>query len=257
MTSEISLKQKLSKQLLTIGSWLTIGNSTIAEIMANCAFDWLTIDLEHSVITIDAAEQLIRTIALSNVAPLVRITSLDQALIKRVMDAGAHGIIVPQVNTQQQAQQAVEAVYYPPRGKRGVGLARAHAYGENFTGYQQWLEHEAVVIVQIEHKDALQNLTAIFDTPGVDGYIIGPYDLSASFGKPGDFTNDQYLAAIEKITQIAQNYHIAKGVHVVEPSITTVHEQIKAGYNFIGYSVDIRMLCNVCKNGLSKIRNIQ
>ena len=134
------LKQRLGMRQLTIGSWITLAHPAIAEIMARSGFDWLTIDLEHSVITIREAEELIRVIELCGVAPLVRLSSNDPVQIKRVMDAGAHGIIVPMVNSAEEAQRAVDSVRYPPDGKRGVGLARAQGYGSSFEKYKGWVK---------------------------------------------------------------------------------------------------------------------
>ena len=118
-------KDLFKNNQVAIGSWITLAHPAIAEIMANAGFDWLAIDLEHSVITIREAEELIRVIELSGVIPLVRLTSNNSDLIKRVMDAGAHGIIVPMVNSSLDAETAVQSIKYPPFGKRGVGMAVA------------------------------------------------------------------------------------------------------------------------------------
>ena len=128
---------------LTRGSWITLAHPSIAEIQAKAGFDWLAVDLEHSVLTIREAEELIRMIDLCGVVPLVRLTSNDANQIKRVMDAGAHGVIVPMVNSALDAITAIEAVKYPPQGKRGVGLARAQDYGESFSDYWSWQESVA------------------------------------------------------------------------------------------------------------------
>ena len=154
-------KQKLQNKELTIGSWITLGNTGVAEIMANVGFDWLVVDLEHSTISIDIAGELIRVIDLSGVPALVRLTSNQPDQIKRVMDAGAHGIIVPMVNEIGDAKKALEAIHYAPKGTRGVGLGRAQGYGEQFSDYLKWQEDGPVVIVQIEHMDALPHLEAI------------------------------------------------------------------------------------------------
>src|SRR5512136_2475206 len=154
----MNLKQKLRKRALTIGSWITLGHPAIAEIMAKAGFDWLTIDLEHSAITLDQTQQLIQVIELCGVTPLVRVGENGPYLIKRVMDAGAHGVIVPMVNTAEEAKRAVDAVKYPPEGRRGVGLGRAQGYGFEFEKYRDWSREKSVVIVQIEHIDAINNL---------------------------------------------------------------------------------------------------
>ena len=157
----------MPKQLLlntpSIGSWITLGHPAIAEIMAESGFDWLTVDLEHSTITIREAEDLIRIIELKGVIPLVRLTSNSSEQIKRVMDAGAHGVVVPMVCSGDDARAAVSAVRYPPVGKRGVGLARAQGYGSSFEMYRSWQENEAIVVVQVEHIDAVNNLEEILD----------------------------------------------------------------------------------------------
>ena len=132
-----SLKERLRKKEVTIGSWITLGHPSVAEIMAKAGFDWLTVDMEHSAITLHQAQQLIQVIELSGVVPLVRVGENDPNLIKRVMDAGAHGVIVPMVNSKEDAEKAVRSVKYPPRGFRGVGLARAQKYGADFEGFIQ------------------------------------------------------------------------------------------------------------------------
>jgi len=190
------LRNKINSRALTLGSWITLGHPAIAEIMARAGFDWLVVDLEHSVISIDVAGDLIRTIDLCGVAPLVRLTSNDPNQIKRVMDAGAHGIVVPMVNTPADAAKAVAATRYAPQGSRGVGLARAQGYGANFQEYLKWQSAGPVVIVQIEHKDAIDQLEKILTVAGVDGFIIGPYDLSCSMGIPGQFENPEFIAAM-------------------------------------------------------------
>ena len=173
----MQLKQKLINKQLTIGSWITLGNTGIAEILANAGFDWLVIDLEHTTISLEQAGELIRTIELAGVPSLVRLTSNDENQIKRVMDAGAQGIVVPMVNNANDARKAVLSTRYPPLGVRGVGLARAQQYGasfnENFT-WQADMNSGPVVVVQIESIDAVENLKDILAVRGVDSFIIGP-----------------------------------------------------------------------------------
>jgi 2-dehydro-3-deoxyglucarate aldolase len=252
-----TLKEKLRNHQLAIGSWITLAHPAIAEIMARAGFGWLAVDLEHSVITIREAEELIRVIDLCGVTPLVRLTANNPDLIKRVMDAGAHGIIVPMVNSAAQAAAAVAAVYYPPRGTRGVGLARAQGYGDKFNEYIAWLETEAVVIIQIEHIEAVNQLEAIFAVAGIDGYLIGPYDLSGSLGFPGKFDHPLYLAAMDKIGETARRHQQTGGVHVVEPDPEQAQKFIAEGFRFLAYSVDTRMLDVSCRRGLERLRPVR
>ena len=251
------LKKKLRNNDLTIGSWITLGHPAIAEIMAGAGFDWLVIDLEHSVISIDLAGDLIRTAELCGVAPLVRLTSNGPDQIKRVMDAGAHGIVVPMVNTPREAAQAVAATRYAPAGSRGVGLARAQGYGVSFVDYLKWQNDGPVVIVQIEHKDAIEQLENILTVPGVDGFIIGPYDLSCSMSIPGQFDHPDFIAAIARIRKTGQKLGSPAGIHIVEPDQQLLEQSIREGYTFIAYSVDIRILDVGARQGIEKMKEIQ
>ena len=248
------LKDKLRSKQLTIGSWISIGHTAIAEIMAKAGFDWLVIDMEHSAIGIEQCQELIRVIDLCGVASLVRVGANDALLIKRVMDAGALGIIVPMVNSPEEAKKAVSAVKYPPHGARGVGLSRAQGYGISFNEYKKWVEEESVVIVQIEHIEAVENLEKILAVKEVDAFIIGPYDLSGSLGVPGDLASERMLKALEKVKQVTAKTSAVAGYHVVPPQPELVEEKIKEGYTFIAYSVDFLFLGESCRQGLKRIR---
>ncbi len=251
------LRNKVNLKTLTLGSWITLGHPAIAEIMASAGFDWLVVDLEHSVIDLEMAGDLIRTIDLCGVAPLVRLTSNDQNQIKRVMDAGAHGIIVPMVNTPEEALRAVAATRYAPVGSRGVGLARAQGYGANFQNYLKWQSEGPVIIVQIEHKDAVDQLEAILRVPGVDGFIVGPYDLSCSMGIAGQFEQAEFVHTIKRIHEIGQQVGSLVGMHIVEPDLQQLEQMARDGYNFIAYSVDIRLLDIGARQGIARIKEIQ
>lgn len=251
------LKEKLRNKKLTLGSWITLGHPAIAEIMAKADFDWLVVDLEHSVITIEVAGDLIRTIDLCGVAPLVRLTSNDANQIKRVMDAGAHGIVVPMVNSASEAVKAVAATRYAPRGTRGVGLGRAQGYGAAFKEYLDWQNEGPVVFVQIEHKDAIDRLEEILTVPGVDGFIIGPYDLSCSMGIPGQFERPEFVAAMTRIRETAKRLGCPAGLHIVEPDLRLLEQTISEGYTVIAYSVDIRILDTGVRQGVEKMKDIQ
>jgi 2-keto-3-deoxy-L-rhamnonate aldolase RhmA len=251
----MNLKEKLRIGELTIGSWITLFHPAIAEIMAKAGFDWLAVDMEHSVITIREAEELIRVIDLCGVTPLIRLSANDPVLIKRVMDAGAHGVIVPMVNSAEEARKAGESVRYPPEGKRGVGLARAQGYGSSFEKYKEWVNQESIVIVQIEHIKAVENLDAILSVDGVDGFIVGPYDLSGSLGIPGQFNNELMIEAMNKIQTFMRSSSKIPGYHVVEPDVDQLQQRVREGYRFLAYSVDIRMLDICCRSAIKKIKD--
>jgi len=251
----VSFRQVLKKQRASIGSWLTIPHPAIAEIMAKSGFDWLVIDMEHSAIDMSTAEEMIRVVNLCGLPALVRVGENNPNLIKRVMDYGASGVIVPMVNTPQQAKEAVDAVKYPPQGTRGVGLYRAQGYGVSFEEYKEWVRRESVVIVQIEHAKALSNIEGILAVEGVDAFIVGPYDLSGSFGIPGKFNDKKMLSALEKIRRVSKKMKIPAGYHIVPPDPALVLKKINEGYAFIAYSVDFLFLGENCRGGLKQIRS--
>jgi len=247
----MSISNKLQNKEIIIGSWITLAHPGIAEIMASSGFDWLAIDLEHSTITIKEAEELIRVISLSNVTPLVRLTSNNEEQIKRVMDAGADGVIVPMIKTVDDVMRVVDAIKYPPQGKRGVGLARAQGYGARFDEYLDWQKDNSVIIIQIEHIDAVNNLEALLAIDEVDGFIIGPYDLSASMGIPGQFDHADFIVVMKKINEIASRTEVPSGIHIIEPDVEQIIRRIEDGYRFIAYSLDIRMLDVSCSNAVN------
>ena len=247
------MTEKSILQQLSIGSWIQLGHPAVAEIMASAGFDWLAIDLEHSTITLHEAEDLIRVIDLKGVVPLVRLASNNAEQIKRIMDAGAHGVIVPMVKSADEARAAVGAVKYPPQGERSIGLARAQGYGVDFARYFEWQRDQSLVVVQIEHIDAVNNLESILTVPGVDAYIVGPYDLSGSMGLPGEFQAPQFLEAMAQIRSVSEKLRVPGGLHIVEPDPQALKQCIDEGNRFIAYGVDTRMLDTACRKGLQSV----
>ncbi len=250
----MNLKKKLSNGELTIGSWITLPHPAIPEIMCNAGFDWIVVDLEHSSISIREAEDLIRIINLSDSTPLVRLTSNDSNQIKRVMDSGSQGIVVPNTISIEDVELSYSSLHYPPLGTRGVGLARAQGYGPGFQAYLEWQEKGPILVVQIESVSALDNLDRIFSSGLVDAFIIGPFDLSASMGLPGQFEHPDFLETLDSITNTARKHNIPSGIHIVEPDLTQLEESIRKGHTFIAYSLDTRMLDVSSRLAIDKIR---
>lgn len=249
----INLKEKLLNRSTTIGSWVTIGHTSIVEIMATAGFEWLTIDIEHTVIDYTQVQNLILTIQANNMKALVRVGKNEELTIKRVLDAGADGLIIPMVNDKNNAEQAVAFSKYPPTGKRGVGLARAQKYGTGFEEYVRWVEKECVIIAQIEHISAVDNLIDIIRTPGIDGIVIGPYDLSASMSLPGKYELEEVKNILTRIEMICTNEKKSLGFHVIQPNYKLVEEKIKKGYNFIAFSTDFLFLGSSAREQMHSI----
>lgn len=250
----MSLKSRLSRSELTIGSWVTLGHPSIAEIMAAAGFDWLVLDMEHSVLELSEVQSIIQVLDAKQCPAIVRLTSNHPDQIKRVMDAGATGVMVPMIKSAAEAKAAVDGVYYPPRGQRGVGLARAQGYGNSFQAYRQWLDENAVIVVMIEHVDAVKAIDSILAVPGIDAYIIGPYDLSGSMGRPGDLNHPDVQAAIAQVLEAGRRANKPGGIHVIEPDLEALQQRIQAGFNFLGYGLDIRILDSICRTHLQSIR---
>jgi 2-dehydro-3-deoxyglucarate aldolase len=236
-----TLKQKLKNREQTIGSWITIGHQAIIDILSHAGFDWLCIDLEHTVIDYKELQILLGFIQSYDIAALVRVSKNEEVVIKKALDAGADGIIVPMICSGADARQAVAYAKYPPVGKRGVGLSRAQQYCFGFEKYKEWLLENLVVIAQVEHIEGINNIKDIISTEGIDGAFIGPYDLSASLGMPGQFNEPAVQQALQKFEQVCIN-NTSVGYHVIEPEYQLVEQKIKAGYNFIAFSTDYHFM---------------
>jgi len=251
----MSLKNKLKNNQLTIGSWITIGNSSIIEIMATAGFEWLCIDMEHTSIDLATAKMLITTIHANNIKALVRVSKNEEVAIKKVMDMGADGVIVPMIKSKKDAQMAIDFVKYPPTGKRGVGLYRAQNYGIGFEEYKKWVEEEAIIIAQIEHIEAVKNIEDILKVDGIDGTIVGPYDLSASMGFPGKYNRSDVQKAIKKVELACRKYKKPYGFHVIESDPTKLQQRIDEGCTFLAYSLDFFFLGDSARYGKSLVNN--
>ena len=249
-----TLKQKIRSNEVTIGSWITLADPSVAEIMANSGFDWLTVDMEHSGLSDNQALELIRTVTLCRLPCLVRVAENHPDFIKKYMDMGATGVIVPHVNSKQEALKAVNAVKYPPQGTRGVGLSRAQNYSLELDAYREWNQESSIVIVQVEHFEAVQNLEDIMSVEGVDGFFVGPYDLSGSLGCPGDFQNPKMISALEVLKKKSIAEGFLMGLHVVQPDPKLVSEKVKEGFKFIAFGTDFLFLGENCRNSMRKLK---
>ena len=247
--------QIIVNKQLSLGSWIQMPDPFSAEIMAKSGFDWLAIDLEHGFISLDAAYRLIQTIDNAGALPLVRLHENDPSTIRRVMDAGAGGVIVPMINTPEEARKVVDAVKYFPSGKRSFGLGRAHEFGANFDSYVREINKSSIVVIQIEHKDALENLEEILKVPDIDALIIGPYDLSGSMGIPGKFDEPAFNSVVTQIITMAKKSPVALGIHIVHPSEQDLNERYRQGFTFIGYGMDTLFLQNSARNAVHEARS--
>jgi 2-dehydro-3-deoxyglucarate aldolase len=252
-----NIRQALKNGQTVVGTWLNSGSPIIAELLAAVGFDYVCVDAEHSAVDLPQVQALFQAIVSGHpdCAPMVRLHGVDYALVKRYLDAGARGVIAPLVNTADDAELLVNAVKYPPRGKRGVGFCRANQYGLNLKREVVAANEEILVVVQIEHIDAVRNIDAILSVPGVDAVFIGPYDLTASMGITAQFDHPEFLKARETVLTACQGHNIAAGIHVVEPNMEELCKRANDGYKFLAYSLDITMIMRSSQQGLAKFRS--
>lgn len=250
----MSLKSKLKNNKLTIGSWIMIDSPICVEVMSLAKFEWLVVDTEHTSIDLKSTENLIRTIQANNMKALVRVSKNEEVIIKKVLDMGADGIIVPMICSKEDSLRAADYAKYPPKGIRGVGQYRSTWYGKKFKEYKKWVDEELIIIAQIEHIDAVNNLDEILQTEVMDAILIGPYDLSSSLNCAGEFERNDVKDAIKKIINKCKEYNIPSGFHVVDTKSEELLLKIKQGCTFLAYGIDHFFLRDAAVNGMDKIR---
>ena len=233
------VRHKLKRGETSFGTWLTLPDVFTAQLMSKMGFDWLTVEMEHTPTTIEMAGANIAVIGNTGVAPLVRIPINSVQNIKRVLDIGAWGLVVPMVNSRAEAEAVVEAARYRPIGKRSIG---GSLHGANFdtdpATYYARANEEILVVIMAEHVDAVEHADEIFSVPGIDAVFIGPNDLHASMGLPPmfDSTNKQFNDAVEHIRVTAKKHGVASGIHVADAPQAL--RRAKEGFQFIAVISD-------------------
>ncbi|MDA3016910.1 MAG: aldolase/citrate lyase family protein [Actinomycetota bacterium] len=220
-----------------IGSWMQIPDSNIAEIMGRAGYQWVAIDMEHGPVAVNQLPDIFRALELGGTLPLARVASPLPINCRQALDQGAAGVVVPMISSAAQLQAIVNECHWPPRGRRGVGFQRANVFGKFFDSYTQEAQ-ESLVVAQIEHIDAVNDLESILKVEGLDAIMVGPYDLSASLGMTGDFENKKYKDVLSKILEVCAKQKVSCGIHVVQPDAKMLKQRISEGYTFIAYGVD-------------------
>ena len=227
--------ERLRQNELLIGTMLTIPAPEVAEMVAKCHFDWLFMDGEHSPLSILDWQRMIQAVG-GRCASILRVPCRDEADFKKALDIGADGIIAPGVNNAEAAMEVVNWCKYPPRGRRGVGLARAQGYGLDFAEYMESANDEIAVIIQAEHIDAVNNIESIVQVDGIDAVFVGPYDLSASIDRMGALDDPEVVAAIDKVFAACRDQGMPLGYFGVDAA--SVQACIEKGSNLICAGVD-------------------
>jgi 2-dehydro-3-deoxyglucarate aldolase len=228
---------------------MSMAHVSIAEILAGAGYDWIVVETEHTAIDVSQVLHLLIAIERAGAVPLVRLAWNDPVQCKAVMDSGAAGVLVPMVNSRADAELAVRSIKYPPLGFRGVGLARAQGYGQSFDEYVSRANDETLLIVQIEHAEAVEHIEEILSVPGINGTFIGPYDLSMSMGLPGQLDNPEVIAAKARVLSATLRQGLAAGIHLVHPdrAARELRGCLDQGYRFIALGTDILFLGDSCR----------
>ena len=243
----LEIRNKLKKNTPSIGSWIQVPNGSIAEIMGQMGYDWVAVDCEHGSIGSHQLPDLFRALELGGTLPLVRLAEGCEKDCKQALDAGAGGVIVPNIKTAKQLDSIKKFCDWPPAGKRGVGFSRANLFGKNFQEYNEEAQ-SPLLIAMIENIEAVKELESILKVDGIDAILIGPYDLSASLNETGNFDSEVFKSTVNEIKSICKNNLVPFGIHVVNPDIELLTTRIKEGYQFIAYSIDSVLLINSAKN---------
>ncbi|MCP4471349.1 MAG: 2,4-dihydroxyhept-2-ene-1,7-dioic acid aldolase [Gammaproteobacteria bacterium] len=247
----MKFKQRLRRNELLLGTMLTLPSPEIAEIIAACGYDWLFMDGEHGNLSTLDWQRMLQAVA-GRSAAIIRVAAKTERDIKKVLDIGADGIIAPQVNSADEARHVVACCKYPPRGIRGVGLARAQGYGRDFAEYMESANDRIAVIIQAEHIDAVNNIDDIVKVDGIDAVFIGPYDLSASMGRMGEVDHPEVVEAIDRVGRACRQNDIALGYFGT--TAESVEAYIDKGYKLICAGVDAAFVTRGAEQVLDKLR---
>ena len=218
-------------------AWQQLASPQVTIAMASIGFDWIVVDLEHSSITTQEAETIFIAAERHNAKPFVRLPSADPYLARRLLDAGAAGLLVPVVESRENFDSFAQHCFFPPKGKRGLGLTRSNSWGKNLGGYFE--EFKPTIIAQIETKKGAENIADILSSEFLDGIMIGPYDLSSSLGRPGQFDDKFFKDICNTVIEEAKRCKKMIGYHQVEPNLEMLEKRIEEGYDFIAYGTDI------------------
>ncbi len=246
------LKKLLKSGGLALGTWITINHPDVVDALSELPFDWFVFDMEHAPIDVRDLETLAMPLRGANIAPLARVPWNDLVMVKRVLDVGMQGVLIPWVNSRAEAEAAVAASRYPPRGVRGVGPRRCVRFGSrNFIDYYERFEtEELVVLVQIETAKSLENLEEILSVEGVDVAYVGPMDLSVNLGIPTRYDHPKFKDALRKVKEACEKYDVVPGIHTF--NVEMAEKMIKDGFRFVALMSDTKILVSGFRELLSR-----
>lgn len=233
------VKEKLNAGKVSVGLWSSIGSPDVVEALANIGFDWIVFDMEHGPLTIDKVQTLIIATSGTETVPMIRVAWNDPVLIKRALDIGAYGLVIPLVNSKDEAIRAVHSCKYPTKGMRGVSPRRASTYFLDIKDYLKRADEEIMVITQVEHIDAVNNIDQILSVDGIDAFFIGPWDLSASMGYITELLkiHPKVTEAINKVLEAGKRHGVPAGIW--GGSVENVKKYAAQGFQLITLCEDL------------------
>jgi 2-keto-3-deoxy-L-rhamnonate aldolase RhmA len=246
-----TFKEKLRGPSPLIGVLACLGSVEAVELLSHSGLDFIWIDAEHSAIGVPEIQRMIQAVA-GRCPAVVRVPSNDEAWIKKVLDTGCDGIVVPQVNTAEAARRAVQCSFYPPKGRRSVGATRAQTYGFKSSEYFAQANDSVSVIVQVEHIEGVNAVEEILDVEGIDTIFIGPIDLSASLGVMGQLSHPSVQEAINRVQVACKQRGIPTGFYARD--VNSVKTAISSGVTMIAFGTDTGYLRNGVIQALESIQ---
>ena len=231
-----TFRERLRRGDRLIGTLLSLPSPELAEIASGAGFDWLFLDMEHGALEVRDILRLVQATR-DPCASLVRIPENREIWVKKALDTGAAGLIVPHINSADEAARTVHWAKYPPEGGRSVGFSRANRYGARFQENVETANAETVVVAQVEHIDGVRAIDAILGVPGVDAVFIGPYDLSASLGKPGRIQDADVREAIRAVASACAGRKVPVGIFAA--ALPAAVKAVEDGYTLVCAGIDI------------------
>ncbi len=256
----LNLKTKLRNRQNVFAAWTSLSHPSITEIFTRTGVDFIGIDIEHSTISQEQSQRIIAASQAGGTLCLPRVASHNMEMIKRLLDSGADGIIVPMVNTPEDVEQLISWFKFSPLGKRSFGIARAQGYGFDFDEYAKNWNASSSLIVQIESIQGVENIERILSFEEIDGAMVGPYDLSGSLGIPGQLDHPRVVEAGKKVIAACAKYAKACGTQVIEPNMESVKKAFSTGYTFVVLASDVFLLWKWSENIgkiINKLRSVE